>query len=216
MPLPAGAILDYASARKYSHLRMASESLVTCERSPDGEGELVVREFLTGQGRTFVVILIAVAMATVAVVLLVTDRHRRIENWLVAASVTAGVLTLLPLIVQRNWSETRLVAGPEGIRLTMGGPLGRRRFHWRSDRVRAVCLLPIPTVPGTVPLAEIEIRPADASLVRLFTDHPEEELAPIASAIRSALRRTPTSPEAGEPSGDNPVPMEIADENTPL
>jgi hypothetical protein len=177
---------------------MASESLITCESSPDNAGEVIVQESLTGQGQTFLAIIIAIAMVAVAVVLLATDPQRTIENWLVAASVTAGALTLLPLIVQRNWFQTRLVVGPDGIGLTMGGPLGRQRFGWRPHEVDAVCLLPIPTAPGTVPLAEMEIRTADASPIRLFTDHPESELAPIAAAIRTAMRRTLTSPQSAE------------------
>ena len=77
-------------------------------------------------------------------------------------------------------------------------PMGRREFRWRPHEVEAICLLPILTAPGTVPLAEVEIRTANASPIRLFTDHPEGELAPIGQAIRSALRRTPASAEAAE------------------
>jgi len=196
----AEPILDYASPRKRSALRMSSKSLLDCRYVEDG---VVVRESLGEQSQAVVVI---AGSALTVLVLLGTmsgEWHRTppILRVLPALVVTAWAI-VVPVVIQRNWSRTELSVRDGGVRLYMGGPLASRRFNWTFEQISAVRVIAIPIDGVDFALGEIEILAEGAPPIRLFTDHTEYRLAQVGQAIDFALKGQRPHPIPREPRAD--------------
>jgi hypothetical protein len=187
-------ILDYASPRKRSRFRLASGSLLDCQ----WEGEaLVVRESLAGQEQAKMSIWVTAGMLAISLWLVWSEWTKTPIGMLIfVLGVIAVAIGLVPVVIQQSWRETLLLLRDGTMRLTMGGPLARRRFSWRFDQVQAVRLIGTQMQEGAPVLGEIEILADGSPPIRLYTDHSEPLLARIGEEIHRALRGE--SPAAGE------------------
>ncbi|MDB5319251.1 MAG: hypothetical protein JWN40_882 [Phycisphaerales bacterium] len=154
------------------------------------EGEaLVVRESLAGQEQAKMSIWATAGMLAISLWLVWSEWNKTPIGMLVfVLGIIAIAVGLVPVVIQQSWRETllRLVDGT--MRLTMGGPLARRRFAWRLDQVQAVRLIGTQMQDGAPVLGEMEILADGTPPIRLFTDHSEPLLARIAEEIQRALR----------------------------
>ena len=200
-------IIDYASPRKRTALRMAARS--TLEWTWVDGGGLVVRERLADQAQALVTI-IASALPVVAVFPAALSGVRFSPGVLILPAVIFTVwLVVVLMVVQQSWGRTELTLVDGRVRLYTGGPLSHRTYAWGFDEVHAVRVVPLGGQWDAWPLAEIEILAAGSTLVRLFTDHPEKRLVEVGAAIELALR--------GErPRAVAAIPVEAAEWGQPL
>jgi hypothetical protein len=178
-------IIDYASPRKRTALRMAARS--TLEWRWVGHG-LLVRERLADQAQALVTI-VASALPVGAVFPAALSGVRFSPGVLILPAVIFSVwLVVVLMVVQQSWGRTELTLVDGRVRLYTGGPLSHRTYAWGFDEVHAVRVVPLGGQWDAWPLGEIEILAAGSTLVRLFTDHPERRLVEVGTAIELALR----------------------------
>ena len=194
-----GMILDYASPRKRSALRMASRSVLDYVWADHGRG-VVVRERLEEQTpAVFGIGVSAVAVGALLWLMVVNGEWRRTPRellWLPAGLVAAWA-AVVPIVIQRSWGRTELSVrgGADGIvRLWTGGPLAHRAYEWRIDQVHDVRVIVMPLAGAGFALGEIEILAEGTPPVRLFTDHTEWKLSGVARAIGQAMRGERSGP----------------------
>jgi len=180
-------ILDYASPRKRSPLRMASASLLRHEWV---DGGLVVHERLHDQAQAIAVIVVSALPLLMMIGRLFDSPWRGTPMVALAfpAAVMLGWLAAILMVVQQSWTRTELTLRDRTLRLRMGGPLSRRVFERTFDQVHAVRVIPMEVGEDNAGLGEIEILVERIPPVRLFTDHPEWRLAVIGRAIDLALK----------------------------
>ena len=178
-------ILDYASPRKRSRFRLASRSLMDCRWV---EEELVVREWLAGQSEAKRAIAVTGIMLAISVGLVVSEWHRTAVGMLIFVFAIIGLaIALVPAVIQQSWRETVLRIGDGEMRLTMGGPLMRRRWSWRLGQVQAVRMIATQAQADAPELAEVEILAEGTPPLRLFTDHRQGMLAGMVVEIERAV-----------------------------
>jgi hypothetical protein len=98
-------------------------------------------------------------------------------------------IALVPAVIQQSWRETVLRIGDGEMRLTMGGPLARRRWSWRLEQVQAVRVIATQLQDDGAPvLGEVEILAEGSPPLRLFTDHREGMLNGMVVEIERAVR----------------------------
>src|SRR4051812_443459 len=165
-------ILDYASPRKRSRFRLASKSLLDCRWVED---DLIVREWLAGQSEAKLAIAATAVMLAISGGLVASEWHRTAVGMLIFVFAIIGLaIALVPAVIQQSWRETTLRVGDGQMRLTMGGPLARRRWSWRLEQVHAVRVIATQLQDDGAPvLGEIEILAEGSPPIRLFTDHRE-------------------------------------------
>src|SRR5438045_3564097 len=96
-------ILDYASPRKRTALRMASRSLLDLECVEDG---VVVREHLAEQGQALGVILGSTVVILMMVLMLVGEWHRTPRGFMVIPAILVlSWAIVVPLVIQGSWSR---------------------------------------------------------------------------------------------------------------
>jgi hypothetical protein len=195
-------ILDYASPRKRSSLRMASKSLLDCTWLEDG---VVVREYLDEQAQAIIVVVgSTLTIIIMLALLLVAGEWRRTPPAMLALPglVFAAWAVVTPLVIQHSWSRTELSVRDGTVRLWMGGPLSHRLFTWRVDQVNAVRMIAIPVAGVDFALGEIEILAEGTPPIRLFTDHTEWRLAAVGQAVDLAMKGERPHPVPPEPRPD--------------
>jgi hypothetical protein len=180
-------ILDYASPRKRSAMRMAARSRLEWAWDDDGGG-LLVCERLENQAQA-VVALVGSLIPVLTMWPAALSGPVRFSPGLlfVPALVTAFWVTVALQVVQQSWGRTELRVGDGVVRLRTGGPLARRQYQWEFAQVYEVRVVPLGGQWDAWPLGEIEILAEGSTVVRLFTDHPENRLTAIAAAIRGTL-----------------------------
>jgi hypothetical protein len=180
-------ILDYASPRKRSRFRLASKSLLDCRWV--GE-DLVVREWLAGQSQAKLAIAVTGVMLAISGWIVASEWHRSAVGMsvIILTIIMLGV-GLVPAVIQQSWRETVLRVGDGAMRLTMGGPLARRRWSWRLEQVQAVRVIATQLQDDGAPvLGEVEILAEGSPPLRLFTDHREGMLNGMVVEIERAVR----------------------------
>jgi hypothetical protein len=65
---------------------------------------------------------------------------------------------------------------------------------WPIDAVTEVCIIRTQDVPDGAPLAEVVIHFVDQPVVKLFTDHLDRTLQPVAQMIRFGLGHSAAAP----------------------
>lgn len=188
-----GAILDYASPRKRSALRLPATSRLAVRAD---DGRFTVEESLSGQVAALAALLFGafvLFVITFPVIDGVYDLHRhRIRNdftqayifgvlWLAEAATMVGVL-------QQTWRRTVLAVEYDEVRLAFLSPLRRRRYRWSGSDIADVFIVQTAETDRRVPLGEVVLTRAVGGEVRLFTDHPAERLGPIAVGVHAMLR----------------------------
>lgn len=188
MPTPQ-PILDYAGPRKRSAFRLSSASILTSHWSND---TFIIHESLAGHGSAVAAISVSFLMVAHLVLQGVLE-WRRIRDPvtpILAAIFVITWLVLVPAVIQQSWRETILRIGDGMMHLTMGGPLARTQYHRPFDQLQAIRVIGTQVADGAPLLAEIEILADNAPPIRLFTDHLESRLGPLAGEIERAVHGT--------------------------
>jgi hypothetical protein len=179
-------ILDYASPRKRSALRMAAQSELDWAWVG---GELFVRERLANQVQAVLAIVLSGFTVMTVWPAALSGPVRFSPGVLVLPMlVTAPWVAVVLMVVQQSWGRTELRVGDGEVRLYTGGPLAHRRYAWRFEQVHAVRVVALGGQWDAWPLGEIEILAEGSVIVRLFTDHLESRLTQVAAAIDAALK----------------------------
>jgi hypothetical protein len=182
-------ILDYAGPRKRSAFRLSSASILTSHWSHE---TLIIREHLAGHGGA----LASIAVSFLMVAHLVLQGFLEWRHWhdpatpILAAIFAIGWIVLVPAVIQQSWRETTLRIGDGMMHLTMGGPLARMKYHRTFEQLQAIRVIGTQVADGAPLLAEIEILADNAPPIRLFTDHLESRLGPLAAEIERAVHGT--------------------------
>jgi hypothetical protein len=152
--------------------------------------ELVVREWLAGQSEAKKAIVATGVMLAISVGLVASEWHRTAVGTLIFFFAIIGLaIALVPAVIQQSWRETVLRIGDGEMRLTMGGPLARRRWSWRLEQVQAVRVIATQLQDDGAPvLGEVEILAEGSPPLRLFTDHREGMLNGMVVEIERAVR----------------------------
>jgi hypothetical protein len=180
-------ILDYASPRKRSAMRMAARSRLEWAWDDDGGGVLVC-ERLENQAQALLAMVVTlVPVLTVWPAALGGPVRFSPGLLFFPVLLTASWVTVALQVVHQSWGRTELRVGDGVVRLYTGGPLSHREYQWEFDEVYAVRVVPLGGQWDAWPLGEIEILAEGSTVVRLFTDHPEDRLTAIVTMIRAAL-----------------------------
>ncbi len=100
--------------------------------------------------------------------------------WLIEAS-------LIVAVIHNTWRTTTLHADSSRITLRFKTPLTRRReISWAVADIEGILVL---TTSADGGLAEIEIRPVAGAPAKLFTDHRQIDLNPIAADLHNVIGR---------------------------
>ena len=216
-----GPVLDYASPRHRGKLRLPSRSVLEARRNDNG---LVVTETLSGSGGARgavafgAVTWLILASLGVGQVVAHAGRWQDIDTVIVllVGGVCAIELTVLLMVINNTWRKTVLLAHPERISVHFVAPFSKRHYVWPAHRVEDVRVVrtyepeSLPAWHGqAVPLGELELIPGGEPMAKLFTDHPEADLAVIARAAREmiAAAQKPVAVEALSPVPAPPPPV---------
>ncbi len=191
----ADSILDYASPRKRSVLRLPAVSRLSVDV---GDGRVHVQESLVGKAQeavaalTFGIVVLAVASSATAMQAFASLSPLRPRNtWPMAfwTGIPAlGELACMVAVVQQTWRRTLLTVEYNDLRLAFLSPLRRRRYRWTADAIADVVVVPTANLDSLSPLGEILMTRPVGGEIRLFTDHQAPELHHIAVAIDAMLR----------------------------
>ena len=201
----AGPVLDYASPSAHGRVRLPAQSRIEIRREGDS---VIVSEWL--EAKTRAVLAIALAVATLIMLPLVYYLEDRPQPWRVSANehpadllVIAGVwlaeLTVMLMVINNTWQRTVLEARARRLLLTFRAPFGKRVHEWPAGNLEDIRMHATTKLSDRNHLAEVRILIPAQPMVRLFTDHPATELAPIAAALRSAVGLT--EPRRAQPLG---------------
>jgi hypothetical protein len=133
-------------------------------------------------------------------------RHRDLLTVIVCSALAATEMAVMMLVIDHTWRRTVLVLGAGRLRLTFVALLRKRQYAWPIDAVEDVRIIRTQDVPDGAPLAEVEIHFADQPVVKLFTDHLDRTLQPVAQMIRFGLGHSAAAPAMPL---DSPEPLSV-------
>jgi len=196
-PVVQPGILDYASPRSFSKLRLASRSVISWETGlarRNGISDITITERLEGRSRAVAALIFggAVVLVLTAHMILadVLFRSRNnIRTTPVLAPVAAIVLTVMFLVIRETWRTTILETIEGELRLAFKAALtSPQTYTWNPGEIVEVRLFE--TDPANY-LGELQILPKQNEVVRLFIDHHVDQLKQMETALRKALEMPP-------------------------
>jgi hypothetical protein len=175
-------IIDYASPRPRSKLRLPSRSRIVCQYEP---GRLTVVEELKADGGAIAgVVFAALLLGYFGTFSFLADGWR---GFLVDLIFMAPYAGLILLVIDRTWRKTVLSVTARELRLMSGSSIHRKNYRWDATNVLDVANWGTANPPNDTPLSEVRIQISDGEDIRLFTDHRSSEIDELAIAIRGAL-----------------------------
>jgi hypothetical protein len=176
-------LLDYASPRPRTKVRLPSRSILVCHTDRDS---CDVIETLSGKAGALAALIFAAFVMTVMPMLLFANPGLNTRGDVAALLILETPLILVGgLVVRNTWRRTRLRANADGLVVTFSAPFLPEQFYRFAPRELAS--LQLATVDPVNALAELRIIPINARPIYLFTDHPQRELANITSALAATL-----------------------------
>jgi hypothetical protein len=176
-------IIDYASPRPRSKLRLPSLSRIVCQVEPD---RLTVMERLEARGGAIEGICFAIFMLFYLGAIIPESR-----DWSVAVVVGMFWLaeaTVMMLVIHQTWRKTLLTAEPAELRLKFTSPLYRKEYRWPAREIVDLKSVVTANAQSVDPLAELRIQISNGQDLRLFTDHRVGQIDDLAVALGRALR----------------------------
>ncbi len=175
-------IIDYASPRPRSKLRLPSRSRIVCQVDA---GQLIVQEWLEARGGAIGAIGFAVLMLIYlgAIAMLCRDWSVSFVMgffWLAEA-------TVMLLVIHQTWRRTLLTVTPAQLLLKFTSPLYRKLHNWEASDVVEVIGVLTANAQSEDPLGELRIQISNGQDIRLFTDHRTAQIDELAVAVRQAL-----------------------------
>ncbi len=201
----SAAILDYASPRKRTALRLPAVSRLTTATS---DGRLAVVEALAGQqgairALIFGGVVFGIVLTSGAVTAYDPHHHRWHRDWQAVAVWVAiaatGLIGCMAGVVQQTWRRTLLWAEYDGLRLSFVAPFWRRHYRWTGVQIADVVVVLTANQATAKPLGELLITRVAGGDIRLFTDHSAERLGHLATAVQAMLRDGLPHPVPPEP-----------------
>jgi hypothetical protein len=197
---PNSPILDYAGPISRSGLRLAATSELKITSEPR---RLVVRETLAGRGGAIGALVFAgfVFFVMINVELDMWHKWRRhVQEMTFFAGLMTAEGAVGMLVVNQTWRRTVLEVTPVDVSLVFASPFAAgRKFHWPAEQVAQVAVVDSTLGQAGPRVPELELAMWSGPPVRLFTGHPQAQLAYLAQTIRAIQ---PTLPEAA--AGDEP------------
>jgi len=194
-------ILDYASPRKYSRVRMPAVSELSFAGA--GPGHVCVTETLKGRDYAVKVIIFAcivlVILSTLGTTQLFQSKFIVFDSCLVGIP-WVGLVTTLIAVIHQTWRKTVIEVREGVLTLTFSSVFKQQVFAWRaSDLSMNVVTTHLPEVGPS--LGELQLQSSEYPLVKLLTDHLLSEVQHVQQLLRTAL-------EGGEFKPPKPVTIE--------
>jgi predicted enzyme related to lactoylglutathione lyase len=184
---PHAAILDYASPRKRSRLRLPARSILTCGVSPD---QILLIERLSGQGAALGAIGFACFTMLFTAGMSLTGSfgpmHR--ADYALPASLALLEIVVMLLLIHQTWRQTQLLVRYDQLQLTFSSPFYRRHYQWTSADIADMLLVHTANTQSEMPLAELMITRCMGGEIRLFTDHHAHEIDRLVHILPPMLR----------------------------
>jgi hypothetical protein len=186
-------ILDYASPRPRSRLRLPVESRIEITSDQDST---TITETLQSRGRAIGAIIFAVFVLIILLGTIVSEvmewRTHRAQDPTVAVllSMLWGLEAALGIIVLDQTYRRTVVRVHDGeLTLVFSALVSPVRRHcWGVNELGELQIVSTQSGPGVIPLAELQIRPGPDIWIHLFTDHHETEVRQITAVITRALK----------------------------
>jgi hypothetical protein len=175
-------ILDYASPRKRDPLRLPARSVleINCD-----VGRVGVVESLKAKGEAIGGMTFAIVMLLYMGALMLTERGRD-AGWVLAPFWLAEAAVLV-LVVLQTWRKTFLIVSHQKVSLRFTTPISSTLYEWPASHVTRVLAIITGHSKRNLPLGQLTLYLQDGGEVRLFTDHPADEIGPLAETILSVL-----------------------------
>jgi hypothetical protein len=175
-------IIDYASPRPRSKLRLPSLSRIVCQVEED---RLIVVEKLEARGVAIGGICFALFMLGYLGVFVIYTSDKMTRPlvglfWLIEA-------VLMVLVIHETWRKTVLNVTATDMRLAFTSPVYRKEYRWEVGAVVTVVGTVTANAGTADPLAELRIQIVDGQDVRLFTDHYVVQIDDLTKAVRRVL-----------------------------
>jgi hypothetical protein len=191
----SGPILDYASPRPASKLRLPARSVLHCEQSV---GALTLVETLEVKGDAIGAILFAIFVLGILSCLIAPEigtliRLRRFSlpgPILVLGLLWVAEFATVLIVIDQTWRQTVLDASSEGLCLVRTSPFRTRRMLWHPDQVVELRVVHTALTRSLQALGQLQIFLSTGQTVHLFTDHPKQELDWFTGLLADALKRS--------------------------
>lgn len=176
-------LLDYASPRPRTKVRLPSRSVLVVHLDRDS---CDVVETLSGKAGAIAALIFA-AFVMIVMPLLIFSTATSIASieltWL--AFLESPLLIVGCLVIRNTWRKTRLQANTDGLTVTFHAPFTVPQSH--RFAARELASLQLAMLDPVNALAELRIVPIESRPIYLFTDHPQRELAHMATSLGTTL-----------------------------
>jgi hypothetical protein len=176
-------ILDYASPRTRTRLRMPSKSVLDVIEEPGG---ILVVETLSGRAEAVGAIAFGVFMLIYLTILMIALRGQG-AGWVLGPFWLAEAVVLI-LVIHQTWRKTTLIVTDRAVWLRFISPLTRKAYQWPAQMVASVSAVPTAHATAGQALAELAIHLNSGQQICLFTDHPDREIDRLSTTILDVLR----------------------------